>query len=179
MSDFKQSIDKKTAEVLYRTYWNDAVKTAQKILMDRAAAEDCASSAMITLFDNLDKTDPFPSSRTRGYLIVITRNLAFREYNLQKKIFYNSETAEEQLEQTPDEKETEDIVFNNWTSREIADGLSRLSKRDADILILTYGFDHTVSECAKLLGISTEAAKKALQRSRKKLRKELEKNGYK
>ncbi len=176
--DQENVINRQVAEKIYLACWDDAVRVAQIILNDHSAAEDCAQTAMIKLFEHIDKVDTYPSPRTKGYLIVITRNLAYREYNLQKRILNYTEEAERQLNDSTDGRATEDIALDNWTSEVIADALARLPDRDSDILVLTYGFDHSTAECADLMGMSVEAARKALQRARQKLRKELDKIGY-
>lgn len=149
---------RKLAEQLYHSYWNDAFKIAKSILKSKAAAEDCASSSFIKLLDNLDKVDPFPSPRTRGYLIVITRNMAYREYNLQKRFIDDfSTTTDDIINTIPDSSDTENIVLNNISKEQLMKAFSSLPQKDADLLALTYAFDYSIAECAELFGISVEA----------------------
>ena len=166
-----------TLEKLYHLYWNDAVRTAESILHDKSSAEDCASSAFMKLIDNLDKVAPTPCSQTKGYLIVITRNMAYREYNLKKRFIDTEEDPDDFLKELTDSSTTEEIALANISKQNLKNAFSSLPQKDADLLALKYAYDQSVVECAEILGMTVEATKKALQRARKKLALEVKKNG--
>ncbi|MEG1849972.1 MAG: sigma factor, partial [Oscillospiraceae bacterium] len=63
---------------LYERYSRGLLGLTLSILRDQAAAEDAVQNAFVCVFKNLDKIDEQNCSKTRAYLIVISRREAFK-----------------------------------------------------------------------------------------------------
>ena len=65
-------------EALYREYKSKMLSKAYSVLRDEGLAEDAVHNAFMRILKNLDKIDEVKSSRTRGFVLVITANVAKR-----------------------------------------------------------------------------------------------------
>ncbi|MBE5966166.1 MAG: sigma-70 family RNA polymerase sigma factor [Lachnospiraceae bacterium] len=165
--------DKEKVTEIYNQYSGTMLYIAEGILHDIQLAEDAVSEAFIKIINHLEKINEVNCYQTRGFVVIIVRNVALDMLRKQKRsqtVFlddYNETIGYEE----PD--------FNNITAKEackrIVYCLGRLNKNYSDILYLKIAFDCSYEEIGKILGISQKNVKTRLSRARKALKVELEK----
>jgi RNA polymerase sigma-70 factor (ECF subfamily) len=146
---------------------------ADGILHDIHLAEDAVSEAFIKIIKNLEKINPADCYRTRGFVVIIVRNVALDMLKSRKR----SRTIP--IEDYSDSIGYEEPDYNNITAKEacekITGCINRLNKNYSDVLYLKTEFDCSYEEIGKMLGISQANVKTRLSRARKALIAELKK----
>lgn len=162
---------------LYQLYSGTMLYIANSILQDIHLAEDAVSEAFIKIMNNLEKIDDINSYRTRGFIVIIVRNVAFDLLRKRKRV---------QLLPLDDYSENmtyTEPAFDNLTTKEACDILTRcinsLNKNYSDILYLKMELDCSYEEIGNILNISPDNAKIRLHRARKALKILLQKEGNK
>lgn len=167
--------DREKFEDLYRTYRQLLFYVANQILRDEYQAEDAVHQAFVKILENLDKIRLVDCPQTKGYVVVIVRNLCF---NLLKSKKRRGDSSLEELEesfQPPAPEQVEDAAEQRDGYRALVEGIKRLPPNYAAVLLLKYDGGYSTEEIAKQLDLTTENVKKLLQRARKKLEEKLEK----
>lgn len=160
--------EKSKFEELYNLYRQDMYKTAYNILKNHYEAEDAVHEAFMIVINNLNKITQTNCPRTRGYLIIIVKNLALKIYNKQKK----AENIDDN--ETDGGTDIEDDVISRIGCEKLAELLLKLPEEYYQVLYLNIYMELDISDIAENLGITYENAKKRLQRARNKLRKSAE-----
>lgn len=160
---------------LYKLYSGTMLYVANNILQDIHLAEDAVSEAFIKIMNNLEKINEVDSYRTRGFIVIIVRNIALDILRKRKRVqLLPLDDYSENMSYT-------DPAFDNLTTKEACDKLTRcigsLSKNYSDILYLKIELDCSYDEIGNILNISPENAKIRLHRARKALIALLEKEG--
>lgn len=165
--------DREKVTLIYKQYSRTMLYIADSILHDIHLAEDAVSEAFIKIMNNLEKINIVDSYRTRGFVVVVVRNVALDMLRRQKRMQMIS------VEDYSDSIGYEEPDFANITAKEacemIEGCISRLNKNYADILYLKMEFECSYEEIGKILGINQENVKTRLCRARRALKTELEK----
>ncbi len=155
-------------ERLYNTYRYAMYSVAYSILKDKFLAEDSVQQAFVRIIDNLrniDKIDEESFHKTRSFLTVICRNIAFDIYN--KKTNLNSDDL---LQQTPDSSyEPSQIIINKESVRTIINEIKKMKPIYQDVMLLRYSHGYSNEEIAMLLAISNDSVRKRLERGKAQL----------
>jgi RNA polymerase sigma-70 factor (ECF subfamily) len=163
-------------EELYVTYRKELYYVAYQILHDYHDAEDVIQNAFIKISKYLDKIGEIRCKKTRGYLVIIVRNLSFDRYNEKKK-----SVPVDFLEETEEEMESdvslEDHVLKLERGKELAEALSRIHSGYADILTLRYYYEYNIYEIADLINLTNDVVSVRLSRAKKALKKILSEGG--
>ncbi|MDD3751948.1 MAG: sigma-70 family RNA polymerase sigma factor [Tissierellia bacterium] len=163
--------EKSKFEQIYNYYMQIMFYVAKGILKDDYLSEDAVHNAYINIAKNMDNITDVKSNRTKGYVIIIVRNISL---NMLKK--QNKTVAIKDLEEnTADELNIEDEVLSKMSFDLIVEKIQSLPITYKDILYLTYVENLKTQEISALLDISNEAVKKRLQRGRKKLLENIQK----
>ncbi len=167
--------DRDKVTEIYKLYSGTMLYIAKNILHEIHLAEDAVSEAFIKIIDNLEKIDTVDCYRTRGFVVIIVRNVAIDMLRKQKDNYTIP------LENYDDYLGYEEPAFNNFSAKEACDKIvsciARLNKNYSDILYLKIELDCSYEKMGKILGISQENAKMRLCRARKALIEELKKEG--
>lgn len=155
---------------LYNLYRQDMYKTAYYILKNHYEAEDTVQEAFMIIMKNLNKINEVNCPRTRGYLIIIVKNLALRKFSRNKKTEYIDD------DEAFGDNDIEEQVLAKIGYEKISEILLMLPENYYQILYLSVYMGFDVKEISENLGITYENAKKRLQRAKLKLKKMLE--GY-
>ncbi len=145
---------------------------AYRILGDTASAEDAVHDAFLSFAKNFGKYESMDCNQTRSYLIITVKNASFKIYNKRKR-----EVAAEEIysdEVLPDialDAESRDI------KQIIFDMVKALDSKYADVILLKYYCDLSVSEIALTLGITQDNVKVRLHRARTLLKSRLKEGG--
>ena len=168
--------DREKAAEIYRLYQGTMLYTAKSILHETHLAEDAVSEAFIKIINNLEKINIIDCYRTRGFIVIIVRSVAFDILRRQNR---NQTVPFEDYKEYPDS--SKEPVFDDVSAREacsrIADCIARLNKNYSDILYLKIEMGYSYEEIGKMLGITPENAKVRLNRARKALKEQLRKEG--
>lgn len=157
----------------YSGYIYIIVKNLAKETISKEDIEEIISDVFVTFWNNrekLDKTKPIKS-----YLAGITKNLIKLKYR-KIQFDFNIDDYENRLITNLSIEENFEIREGNNI---VEKTLENMKKEDKDIFIMYYYNSKKIKEISKTLNISESKVKTKLHRIRKKLRKELEKNGYK
>ena len=164
-------LDKKL-ERLYYEYRNLMFMEANRILNDKALAEDAVSESFVRIMKNLHKIDESDVLHTRNFLAVVCRNVAKDIYNSQKREISICQDIEDITGLSP-----EDIVIDKESAGRIAEVISNMDEKYKDVLILSRVYNMKRNDIAKIFGISPEAVTKRLQRAKAEVVKQLKKEG--
>ena len=159
--------DKSKFEQIYNNYKHTMFYVAKSILKDDYLSEDAVHNAFINIAKSMDNISEVDSNRTKGYVVVIVRNISF---NMLKK--QNKDVAIDELEENiKDDNSLEDEVLSKLSVDSIIEEITSLPMIYKDVLYLSYVEDLPTQEISRLINISNEAVKKRLQRGRKILQK--------
>lgn len=156
-SKFQKLYDEHRDMMFYRAF---------KILKNHTLAEDALQEAFIRVTKNIHKVGQVRSPETIQFLLVITENAALTLLEHETRQHYDHEEFTDDYNlQIPDS------AFEHISRQILADEILQLPKIYREVLYLHGFFDYTLAETARLLDISTETAKKRLQRGRAMLLK--------
>ena len=161
--------DKELVTRLFETYRQRMYNIAYGILQNNQDAEDAVSNAFIRIMNNLHKISDPESSKTRGYVAIVTKNAAIDVYNERKKHIHDDI---DELNIASDQN-MEAIIIDKYDHEVVDNAIGRLNENYRNILILRYYYDLPLANIAQALGISENAVKHRLYRAQESLAKEL------
>lgn len=164
---FETQEEKTEFENIYYKYRQDMYKIAFNILRNEHDAEDAVHEAFIKIADNIGKINKIPCQELKSYIVIIIRNVSIDFYRRNKK---HAERISDISEAVTDDTE----IFEQYDYRELAETISRLPVIYKDVLFLRYIEGFSGKEISDMLGISTSAVWKRLERAKKMLKKYLE-----
>ena len=151
-------------EKLYMKYRNVMFSVAFRILQNEQDAEDAVQNAFIYVFQHSEKIKSIKSSKTKGFLIIISESKAIDIYR--SRISRREVTDDELLEKH--------IARESLSPSELASYIVKLPKRCREVIILHFYYGFSITEIAKMQGATYEGTRKLLSRTKKKLRKMIE-----
>jgi RNA polymerase sigma-70 factor (ECF subfamily) len=152
-------------EKIYNCYRQTMFYAAKNILRDDYLAEDAVHDAFIKIAKSMDNISEVNSARTKGYVVIIVRNISLNILKKQKNIV----DIDDFEESTIDDFSLEDEVLAKLSFDFIVEEISSLPLIYKDVLYLSYVENLKTQEISGLINISNETVKKRLQRGRKKL----------
>lgn len=162
--------DKRKFETLYVSYKQTMYYVAYRILKNIHTAEDAVHLAFIRVIKNLDKIDENNCHKTRGFLVIITENIALDLYRKQKRenaLSYDDLEPFIQNQPMGPSSDTEDLY----------EAMKKLPIKDATLLKLRYSHGYKDHEIGLILDISAETVRKRISRAKIKLGALLKKAG--
>lgn len=175
ITTIKTEDDRRKAEKIYELYSGTMLHIAISILHKTQLAEDAVSEAFIRIINNLEKIGEPNCNQTRGFVVIIVRNIA---YDLLR---HNKNHPESELYDNNDYTDVKEPVFEDVSAKEACDQISQaiaqLPKAYADIIYLKAVFEYSHQEIAELLNISDDNVKTRLHRARSALKKILSGEG--
>ena len=160
---------------LYETYHRLMHWEAQRVLQDRHLAEDAVQESFLRMIKNFHKIGEISCPQKIRFVVIIVRNAArnflAKERRLRSMQDFGmtcGDVGEEEASRSIWENlskgfdETPDAVLH----KEILQTAQSLPDWAADVLLLSAVHGCSVREVAIACGITTEAAKKRLQRAR-------------
>ncbi len=188
-----QKGDNHAFEQLIRRYEDKIFSLAYRILQNKEDAYDILQETAISVYKNLDKFKFKSSFSTWIYKIAL--NFALMQKRKQKSLLKKAQMVDvendDNIPQTLDIENLKEIVdwsenpYISLENKEIRDILTKTLEKLPDkyktVFILKELEGRSIEEVAKILGLSTAAAKTRLHRSRMYLRELLDKyaiHGY-
>ena len=157
--------EKNKFEQIYSQYRLTMFYVAKSILKDDFLSEDAVHDAFINIAKSLDNISDAVSIRTKGYVVIIVRNICFNILKKQKQIV----EIDDFDENISYDLCLEDEVLSKLSFDSIIEQIMELPEIYKDVLYLSYVEDLSVQEISELFNIPDETVKKRLQRGRKKL----------
>ncbi len=157
--------EKSKFEQIYNNYRHTMFYVAKGILKDDYLSEDAVHNAFINIAKSMDNISEVHSNRTKGYVIVIVRNISLNMLKKQNKTV-DMEDFEENIS---DDLSLEDEVLSKLSVDSIIEEIISLPAIYKDVLYLSYVEGLNTQVISRLISISNEAVKKRLQRGRKML----------
>ena len=152
---------------------------AYNILANNEDSAECVNDTWLRAWKVIPPECP---DRLKIFFAAITRNLSIdriKSRSAQKR--GKGELAivlEELAECVPDGKDVEDSFDEKLLTRSIENFLKNIPKRDRQLFIRRYFFTEPVRNIAKKFGIKENAVYVSLHRTRKKLHKHLQEEGF-
>ena len=155
--------DKNKFELIYNQYKNLMLNRAYDIIRDRGLAEDAVHNAFLNILKNLSKIDDVNSKKTKGFVIVITKNCAKKIYNKQKKIVSISIDDNAPTDNLEEEFEVKEQI------RIIKERIKLLPDIYREVLILKYYNELSYKEISQVLNVPATTIRKRIYRGRLQL----------
>jgi RNA polymerase sigma-70 factor (ECF subfamily) len=165
--------DPEAFEVLYDRHGGVAYSLANRIVGNRAAAEEVTQEAFISVWRSGARFDAARGS-VRSWLLSVVRNRAIdflrSKAGKAPKLDFDDDSA---LEQRPAAERTEEEALRRETAGEIRGALGKLPGEQSKVIELAYfgGFSH--SEIAEILSLPMGTVKGRMRLGLEKIRGEL------
>ena len=164
-------------EVLGKQFGPRLLHTARNILSSHQDAEECVNDTYLAVWNAIPPKEPDPLA---GYVYKTGRNLALKRlrHNTAQKRNSHYDLSLEELSACIAGGSLDETVSAQDLGRAI-DGFLDTLPRDSRVMFLRrYWVGDSVTDSAKMLGLSEGAVSVRLNRCRSKLRTYLEQEGY-
>lgn len=162
-----------------RKYGTYCFSVANNILQSDQDAEECVNDTWLRAWNAIPPQEP---DCLRLFLAKITRNLAFNRYKEQNRQKRGGGVITVALEEIDSFLPASDRVETQAEEEELMRTVNRflrsLSERDCNIFINRYFHVESVRAIAKAYGLTEGNVQKILLRTRNKLKRYLESEGY-
>lgn len=152
---------------------------AENILADRQDAEECVNDAYLRVWNSIPPQKP---QSLKLFLARVVRNVALDRLRMKGRVKRGggevTVAIDEIGEIASDIKSPEDELAAKELVKSINNFLLSLSQRDRGIFVRRYFYVETAEKISNEYGMSQNAVLKVLSRSRQKLKKYLESEGY-
>ncbi len=153
-------------------------KLANNILKHKEDSEECVNDTFLQVWNSIPDDRPLHFS---AYLCQIVKRLALSKYrynNAEKRNKGSFVPYDELSEIVSDKDNPEDKIILAELSHSINNYLLSESKQNRIIFIRRYWYYDDMVDIAEIMNIKVSTVRSALSRMRKRLKKNLEKEGY-
>lgn len=137
--------------------------------------EEIITDTFFVLWKNYSKMDL--DDKISNYLIGVSKNILFNRLR-KNKIKFNNVNLEDYKDIVKTKDDVEKLYERQDKVKSIENIVDNMDKESKEIFILFYYEQRKIKEISKILGVSESKVKTRLHRIRKKIKKELEKGGY-
>lgn len=167
--------DKQRFEELYYKYRQLMYSVAMNILHNEQSAEEAVQEAFINIAKNFSKVKEINCNQTKGYVVIIVRNVCFNILR-KNRLICEWDTDAHDVEDSG--ISVEDDTVSKCGVELLERALKMLPQKYYDILYFTAFEEYSLKDAAKLLGITYANAKTRQKRARERLSQILEELGY-
>ena len=171
--------NEKAIEEISRKYGGYCHSIAKNILRNDEDAEECVNDAYLKLWESVREKNP---GNLKLFLAKIVRNIALNKYEANKcekrgggEVTLALKELDELL---PAACDTEKSVEQRELTRCIGNYVNQMREPERGVFLCRYWYLAPVKEIAARFAFSESKVKSMLLRSRKKLKTELEREGY-
>lgn len=150
--------ERRAFRVLYERYAADVFRVLERILLDRARAEDAAQETFLRLFQSLEKVDA--ARPLKPYLLRIAHNLALDALRAGRKRALQLDAS---AAPPSDESGVIEKASRNELKAEVLAALRTLAPEPRSALVLRHLEGLKVLEVAEVLGCSERTARSRLR----------------
>lgn len=137
--------------------------------------EEIITDTFFVLWKNYKKMSL--DDKISNYLVGVSKNILFNKLRKNKKQF-NNVNIEDYQNIINAKDDVENLFEDQDRMKFIENIINKMDKESKEIFIYFYYEQRKIKEISKILDISESKVKTRLHRIRKKIRKELEKGGY-
>jgi RNA polymerase sigma-70 factor, ECF subfamily len=136
------------------------------ILKDKYLAEDAVQKSFLKLKRSNINIDSISSNRTRSFMVIVIRNISLNMLNISKREPHSIEVDE--FDELPDKALPPlELLINREKVSQVKSNLRLLKNKYADVFLLRYFNDFSITEIASLLDISEQLVRVRLYRAKK------------
>ncbi|WP_165613382.1 RNA polymerase sigma factor [Desulfotruncus arcticus] len=136
----KNEDDRYKAVEIYKLYRGTMLYIANSILHETHLAEDAVSEAFIRIIDNLEKINTINDHQTRGFVVIIVRNISLDLLRRQNR--NQTKPLDDYIEYSEYKEPVLDDIAARGACDKIADSIAKLNKNYSDILYLKMELKH-------------------------------------
>jgi len=158
--------EKNKFEQLYIQYRKLMLSVARQILQDESLAKDAVQNSFIKIIRHLNKIEDISCHKTKSFMVIVVENVSkelYRRKHAQGILF------DEMEEDVASGSDVAENVIQQVSVEYVTERVSLLSSIDRNVLLLKYMHDFSDKEIANILEISPAAARKRIERARKKI----------
>lgn len=155
--------------LLYNRYRNLMFTRANDILRNEYDAEDAVQEALARIADNFQKISRAPCHSQKGFMVTVVENVAKSMYVKHKKERSRQIPLEDVEYIMTDNTILEDQILATMEAETAIWLIGILPETDREVLTMRYIFDCSDREISSLLRISNDAARKRLERAKRRL----------
>lgn len=165
-------MDQQFFDRVYETTYRPLLKYAIVHLSDPTDAEDAVQNVYLDFYRRIERYGHLDVLFPKAFLLKMLKREIIAEYAEREKRNLRP------LEDVPEERLKDDLIFEDGVldralAQDILSEAKKLPRETYRIFVLYYGYEMTVSEIAKELGMGTEAVKSRLFRGRNAIRQYL------
>lgn len=165
-------MDQQYFDRVYETTYRPLLRYAIVHLSDPTDAEDALQNVYLSFYRRIERYGHLDVLFPKAFLLKMLKREIVERYAERQK------HAVRLLEDMPEERLRDDLVFEDAVldralAQDILAEAKRLPRETYRIFVLYYGYELSVSEIAKELGMGAEAVKSRLFRGRKAIRQYL------
>jgi len=163
---------------LGKKYGGACTRLAANILGSARDAEECVNDTYLALWNSIPPQRP---DHLGTYLLRVTRNLSLTRYHKNTALKRNSHydmALDELSEVLPTEETAETALEHRELTAALERFLDTLDRRERLLFLRRYWYGESVSSIAAFFDLRANTVSQTLGRTRRKLAKFLEKEGY-
>ena len=165
-------MDQSYFDRVYETTYRPLLKYAIIHLSDPTDAEDALQNVYLSFYRRIERYGHLDVLFPKAFLLKMLKREIIERYAEREK------HAVRLLEDVPEDRLRDDLSFEDGVldralAREILAEAKKLPRETYRIFVLYYGYELTISEISKELGMGTEAVKSRLFRGRNAIRQYL------
>lgn len=157
---------------IYDLYWRQLLIDANKVIQDKAVAEDIVQETFIGLWNNRENASEIQS--IRAYLKSSVRHACIKHIQRHINRYNFVELLPEILDKVLSEYNTLDKLYVEEIENSISKSINTMSPKIREVFELSRYQSKNRQEIANQLGISPETVKKHIQKALEIIKRDLE-----
>ena len=163
-------MDQSYFDRVYETTYRPLLKYAVIHLSDPTDAEDALQNVYLAFYRRIERYGHLDVLFPKAFLLKMLKREIVEQYTEREK------RAVRLLDDVPEERLRDDLIFEDGVlDRALAEDIlteaKRLPRETYRVFVLYYGYELSISEIAKELGMGAEAVKSRLFRGRNAIRR--------
>ena len=165
-------MDRNYFDRVYETTYRPLLRYAIVHLSDPTDAEDAVQNVYLAFYRRIERYGHLDVLFPKAFLLKMLKREIIQKYTEREK--RNLRPLEEvQEDRLKDDVDYEDAVLDRTLAQDILTEAKKLPRETYRVFVLYYGYELSVSEISKELGLGTEAVKSRLFRGRNAIRQYL------
>lgn len=162
-------MDRQYFDRVYETTYRSLLKYAIVHLSDPTDAEDALQNVYLAFYRRIERYGHLDVLVPKAFLLKMLKREIMEQYAEREK------RSVRLLDDVPEERLKDDVVFEDGVldralAQDILTEAKKLPRETYRVFVLYYGYELTISEIAKELGMGAEAVKSRLFRGRNAIR---------
>ena len=159
------------AEEIFREYKGLIYMIARDILKDSALAEDCLQEVVMKLAALPDRLKSEQYRNPNAFVSIVAKNHALQMLKKHKREMPTEDFKLVEIMQSRNECRTDKyFVEKNGFTKDVNDCLSKLKKKEVDVIILREAYSMSYREIAKITCENVNTVEQRFHRAKNKLR---------